>query len=506
MKQLTPHQELHHEIFGSILDRGEMTPYLLMRTKDYDTALRQTTRMLGNRGFDVFEGKDLQEGERERALKYIDQARDYILKLAIPFLKSRLTSLLTLQSENRDLYRNCLHGIGTVEEIFYNGEFRRLISEDPRHLFLLASSRKYPHVFYGYQGKNMDVPIEWQQASCSILKMCHLIKSVEEESQDIHDYAQLGLFLEMQGQSLHDLYSFDWEHPSQVPESESAKRAYVKISTFFHRLKESLSFDSHKGCLVFNSGDGVDVDIAAIRSRLKSPESMYTKLGKNLEGEAHSIRDILAITFILKRRDDTLKLFHALQKRGLILQENTVSQSITQTLFDTPVRMVPAVKGLMASLSKSEGAESLPDEGQVQANAETFYRALSVNAAINPHSSAGHKKFQCKINFYVPIHRTADTNEIIIPGTPLYRKRHRIEKKTGQHTLPLELRISDEQSWQDSEQRGDSHHDAYKFRQLVVVMNRILKGVFHFPDKGFMQLRHDQRKLYPETEGIEDPV
>ena len=50
---------------------------------------------------------------------------------------------------------------------------------------------------------------------------------------------------------------------------------------------------------------------------------MVTKLGKDLEGEAYDIRDILAITFILKDRDDTLKLFHALQKKGVILQENT---------------------------------------------------------------------------------------------------------------------------------------------------------------------------------------
>jgi len=73
--------------------------------------------------------------------------------------------------------------------------------------------------------------------------------------------------------------------------------------------------------MIFNSGDGVEVDIADIKSRLKSPESMFTKLGKDIEGEAQDIRDILAITFILKSKDDTLKLFHALQKRGVILQE-----------------------------------------------------------------------------------------------------------------------------------------------------------------------------------------
>ena len=37
-------QELHHEIFGSILDRNQMTPYLLLKADTYETALRQATR------------------------------------------------------------------------------------------------------------------------------------------------------------------------------------------------------------------------------------------------------------------------------------------------------------------------------------------------------------------------------------------------------------------------------------------------------------------------------
>ena len=207
-----------------------------------------------------------------------------------------------------------------------------MVYEDPRHLFLLASSRKYPHVLYGYHGKNIEAPIEWQQAACSILKMGHLVKSIEEDSQDIDDYAQLGFFLEMQGQSLDDLYHYDWENPGLLPESESAQRAFVKISTFFHKLKESMVFDKDKGCLVFNSGDGVQVDIVEIKARLKSPQSMFTKLGKNVEGEAYDIRDILAITFILKSMDDTLKLFHALQKNVLYASgEHSLSFNNTDT-------------------------------------------------------------------------------------------------------------------------------------------------------------------------------
>ena len=220
--------------------------------------------------------------------------------------------------------------------------------------------------------------------------------------------------------------------PDILPESESAQRAFVKISTFFHKLKESMTFDKEKGCLVFNSGDGVEVDIVEIKARLKSPQSMFTKLGKNEEGEAYDIRDILAITFILKSMDDTLKLFHALQKRGVILQENTASHSITQTLFDDPESMMEAVRRLMISLSQSGGNNEMPEEEELLANAKKFYEALSFNAAKNPHSSLGHKKFQCKINFSLPIHRTAETNKIMIPGTPLYSKRDRVGKKTQQ--------------------------------------------------------------------------
>ena len=85
----------------------------------------------------------------------------------------------------------------------------------------------------------------------------------------------------------------------------------------------------------------------------------------------------------------------------------------------------------------------------------------------------------------------------MVPGTPAYAERDRTSKKTQQHTLGVELRISDEQSWRMSEQKGDSHHDAYKFRQLVAVMNRVFKNVIHFPEESFAQLRKDQLALFP---------
>ena len=59
-----PRHELYHEIFGSILDRTEMTPYLLLRSATYQVALRQATRMMGNRGFDTLARKTCARAKR----------------------------------------------------------------------------------------------------------------------------------------------------------------------------------------------------------------------------------------------------------------------------------------------------------------------------------------------------------------------------------------------------------------------------------------------------------
>ena len=72
MHKSTSGQELHHEIFGSILDRDDMNPYLLMGTETYDSALKQATKMMGNRGFDTFENNELHESEKSRAKKYVE--------------------------------------------------------------------------------------------------------------------------------------------------------------------------------------------------------------------------------------------------------------------------------------------------------------------------------------------------------------------------------------------------------------------------------------------------
>jgi hypothetical protein len=493
---IQPDQELHHAIFGSILDQTEMTPFLLQPATDYFSSLKQATRMMANRGFDTLGSEALRTSERERAAQYIRRAFDYCFKALFPFVSRQLEGVASLRSPSEGLYRSCLAEISALSAILNDRSFRALLADDPRHILLLASSRKYSFVFSGYQGRDFVIPPYWQEAACCLLKTIHLIKSVEEDSQDINDVAQLGFFFEDSGIGLHDLYQFDWEHPAAVPDTEPAQRAFVKISLFFHRLGGSLSFDREKGCLVFNSGDGVEVEIAEVKSRLKSPESMVTKLGKSVEGEAFDIRDILAITFILQDRHDTLKLFHALQKRGVILQDNTASPSITQTLFDDPAARQEAVRRLMVSLSRGRGRDEQPDEEQVAVSSSAFYDALSRNADSNVHTSRGHRKFQCKIGFSVPIHRAAATNEILIPGTPLYAGRDGVNTKTEQHTLGVELRISDVKSWRESEQTGESHHDAYKFRQFISVMNRLFKNMFHFPAENIASLRKDQSALF----------
>ncbi|MDH3879349.1 MAG: hypothetical protein OET18_16005, partial [Desulfobacterales bacterium] len=77
-----------------------------------------------------------------------------------------------------------------------------------------------------------------------------------------------------------------------------------------------------------------------------------------------------------------------------------------------------------------------------------------------------------------------------------YKERASQNKTTEQHTLALELRISDEKSWMESEYRQDANHDAYKFRQLIAVMNRLFKGFFHLPEENHAKLREDQKKMF----------
>jgi len=472
-----------------------MTPYLLRNCGGYDSALRKASLMMANRGFDLLNGEP-QPGERERASDYVRQAVDYFIGWLFPFVRNQLRALARLDTPQRDLYEKSIGSIESLERTLTEKSFSDLVGEDPRHLFLLSSSVKYPNLFRGYKGGLDTVPPEWQKAGCAILKMCHLIKAIEEDSQDINDYAQLGIFLESQGKSLIDLFDFDWNAPDPIPDDENARRAFVRLSMFFHKLKESVACDGKTGGLVFDSGDGVRVPMAAVKARLKSPESMFAKLGKDAEEEAYNIRDILAITFLLQDREDALTLFHALQKRGVILQENTVSTSITQTLFKTPSEMEEAIRRLMQNLSYSGGSQEVPTIDEVRANAVEFFNALNVNAVKNPHSANQHRKFQCKIIFSLPIHREAETLRILVPGTVDYAARDRKKIVTQQHTLPVELRISDRRSWEESEQTGEAHHDAYKCRQLISLMNRLFDPSFRFPQDAEAQLRKDQDMLF----------
>lgn len=485
-------QELYHAIFGSVLDRNELTPYLLRNCEDYQSALCRATLMMGNRGFAVI-GGELASGEKERAMDYINGSIDYITESLFPTVVTQLASLANLDSTQKDLYNTAINSINEIRILLLESNLATLIAEDPRHLFLLASSAKYPHLFRGHEGGPDRVPPRWRLTGCSVLKMSHLIKAIEEDSQDIYDYARLGLFFESKGISLTTLFNYPWEAPIIVPEDANARRAFVKLSTFFRKLLASISVNPESGSMVFNSGDGIQVDIVEIKARLKSPESMFAKLGKDASEEAYNIRDILAITFLIKNRNDSLTLFHALQKQGVILQENTASASITQTLFDSPEDMKESVRSLMSSLLLREGKSAEPDDEEVSSNAESFYSALNTNAEANPHSSKQHRKFQCKLNFSVPVQQERITGRIIIPGEST---NNATDTLTRQHTLPVELRISDGHSWAMSELRGEAHHKAYKCRQLLCLLDRLFSPLFTFPQDAFPQLRKDQDELF----------
>lgn len=486
-------QDLYHDIFGSILDRDSLAPYLLRGCSDYGKSLAGATLMMSNRGFNT-QGIILPVEERYRAESYIKRALDYYLKWLLPFMSGQMTLLGSLRSPHSDMYECALSSIRNIGNILDEREFRTLIESDPRHLFLLASSFRYRNLFRGFLAQ--PPPEKWMRMGCSILKMCHLIKSIEEDSQDINDYARLGMFIRSKGKSTSDLFTFDWDDASLFPDDNCARRAYVKLASFFRKIGNSLSYDTNRGCHVFNSGDGINVDIVRIIARLKSPESMFEKLGKSVEGEAYDIRDILAITFLLKDRDDSLMLFHALQKQGVILQENTSSGSITQTLFDSPDEMNVAVGRLMAFLGKSEGSERIPSKNEIKDNSGRFFKALSSNRNDNRFSSDSHRKFQCKINFSLPIQVDTLTDRIILNRGNDNVEYETTHVTTQQHSLPVELRISDIDRWMESENKGDSHHDAYKCRQLIVLMNRLFSPVFSFPEERFGDLRIDQKKLY----------
>ena len=146
MEHTSSGHELHHEIFGSILERTEMTPFLLLPAVNYETALRQATKMMGNRGFDTLDD-ELQESERERAQKYIEQVYKYFFNSMFPFVKQQLEGLSALQSGSAGLYQNCLQAISEVESVLKDAEFRAIVDEDPRHLFLACFFKKVPSGF-----------------------------------------------------------------------------------------------------------------------------------------------------------------------------------------------------------------------------------------------------------------------------------------------------------------------------------------------------------------------
>src|SRR5512147_1807478 len=130
MEETPTDHELHHEIFGSILDRTEMTPFLLLPARDYATSLVQAARMMANRGFDT-RGDELPDSEREMAAQYIGRSHAYIFIWLFPFVTRQLEGPAPPRSPNAGLSRNCLRAVGEAGSVLRNPDFRRVVDEDP---------------------------------------------------------------------------------------------------------------------------------------------------------------------------------------------------------------------------------------------------------------------------------------------------------------------------------------------------------------------------------------
>ena len=149
MENIPLDQELHKQIFGSVLDRTEMTPFLLLPARDYDSALKQVTKMMVNRGFDALGGDELTMSERERGLRYIRRAYVTIFDGFFPFVTKQLIELAALSSSNDGLYRDCLNALTMARTVLRDPAFRRVVDEDPRHLFCLPPPGNIPTFFRG---------------------------------------------------------------------------------------------------------------------------------------------------------------------------------------------------------------------------------------------------------------------------------------------------------------------------------------------------------------------
>jgi hypothetical protein len=266
-----------------------MTPYMLRNCGDYGEALLRANGMLANRGFDMSTDA-LETGEIERAAGYVKQSVEYIDSALLPFVRNQLELLADSGSPAERLYREAIDSVDEIHAMLSGGKFRELIEEDPRHLFLLSSSAKYPHLFHGYRGENLYVPRKWKMMGCTILKMCHLIRSIEEDSQDINDYARLGMFLESRGKSSgprrHGL-----GEPTDIPEDECARPRFVTIGD----SSEAGQSVSRREDGLVSMGDGVKFDNRQIRRGSRARKQSQTRQGRE-ENPSHPRH--IAITLI----------------------------------------------------------------------------------------------------------------------------------------------------------------------------------------------------------------
>jgi hypothetical protein len=114
---------------------------------------------------------ELDPGELERASRYVSAALDYALSSLIPPVRSQFCRLASLKTSLEGRYRAAEESLASMTSLLSSGEFRDLVDEDPRHLFLLASSAKYPLLFEGKPGFSTRVPPRWRFAACTVLKL-----------------------------------------------------------------------------------------------------------------------------------------------------------------------------------------------------------------------------------------------------------------------------------------------------------------------------------------------
>jgi len=473
------------EILGSPLDEKRLKEKEIGK-KHYKESLKAATRVLLRRGIDL-EGH---ESEKERARRYIETGKKFILEHQLPFVKKELEKLIETSpdSPNLESYKKSLNQIVEIEKKFSNPLFNKIIDEDPRHLLLMASTRSKSKTFNGY-GNVADFPIskDMQNAACSLLKATYLAKSIDEDTPRMRRFSKLSFFLS-EHHSLKNLDEIDWENPKILPADQEAQLAYSKVSDFMKSLKSNLKenwgYDDEgrpQKNISWVGDDGQEIKISRIASRIKDAYSLMTKLAKGAKEQAEGVKDFVGVSFIVKDENEIFKLYQAITNSGMVTQDNLYQGSVIQTIFNSTEEVRPLARELAKNYSEI-------NEDNFEQFAEAIFRKITPDTQKKNGDSAGkHRKFQFKINISQRIIRDADAGRVILPGMEMPEK-----LKISNETLPVEIRISTEKIWQEAEEIGRSSHSAYKLRQNLKAMEREFKGMFEFDgDNGEMAKDHD---------------